>query len=152
MPVYTYCDDDARHAESTKASSLMPNQFHKLCPGAHVQVDGSSTTYSALGQPRCGDGSNFSFFFSRPLKQLANDRKIMIEFMGGGACWNEETCGMQKDYLTFPNNFDSFVGMSCSEIEYGFATQGGSKLSMLCAKTIGKTDFREYNTIVIPYW
>jgi len=36
--------------------------------------------------------------------------------MGGGACWNEETCGMQKDYLTFPNNFDSFVGMSCSEI------------------------------------
>ncbi len=76
----------------------------------------------------------------------------MIEFMGGGACWNEETCDMQKEYLTFPNNYDSFVGMSCSEIEYGSATQGGSKLSMLCAKAIGKTDFREYNTIVIPYW
>lgn len=149
MPVYTYCDDDAYHAEITKASSLKQNQFYKICPGAHVQMDGS---YSELGQPRCGDGSNFSFFFTRPLKQLANDRKIMIEFMGGGACWNEGTCGMQKDYLSFPNNFDSFAGMSCSEIEYGAATQGGRALSMLCSKMIGRTDFKEYNTIVVPYW
>ncbi|KAL3816498.1 hypothetical protein ACHAXA_011303 [Cyclostephanos tholiformis] len=79
-------------------------------------------------------------------------RKIMIEFVGGGACWDEETCGMQKDYLSFPNTFNSFVGMSCSEIEYAAATQGGRSLSMLCSKAIGRTDFREYNTIVVPYW
>ena len=155
MPIYTYCDDDALHAESTKAFSLVPNQFHKLCPGTHVQFgsgDGSSTKYSTFGQPRCGDGSNFSFFFSRPLKQLSNDKKIMIEFQGGGACWDEETCGMQQDYLAFPEYYDNFAGKSCSEIEYGAAVQGGNPVSMLCAKKVGNTDFREYNTIVVPYW
>jgi hypothetical protein len=144
MPsTYTYCDDDAQHAEKTKVSSLTPNQFHKLCPG---QVDGASS----FGQPRCGDGSNYSFFITRPTTGRSNDRKILIEFMGGGACWDSDTCNMQQQYLAFPNSFDALVGMSCSEIEYGFVSQG-RQLSMLCAKTIGGTDFREYNTIVIPY-
>jgi len=154
MPDYTYCDYDALPAEGTKASSLVPNQFHKLCPGAHVQSgDGysSSTKYSAFGQPRCGDGSNFSFFVSRPLKQLVNDKKILIEFQGGGACWDGDTCGIQEDYLTFPEWYDNFVGLSCSEIEYGAAVQGENPLSMLCSKKVGNTDFREYNTIVVPY-
>ena len=167
MPDYTYCDDDAYPAEKTKASSLTPNQFHKLCPGAHIQPfssgsssnnndDGSSsssnTKYSAFGQPRCGDGSNFSFFLSRPLKQYTNTKKILIEFMGGGACWDEDTCGMQQDMLAFPDYFDNFVGLSCSEIEYGAAVQGGNPLSLLCSKEVGGTDFRQYNTIIVPYW
>lgn len=143
MPTdYTYCDDDALPAEKTKVSSLTPNQFHQLCPG---QVDGAQ-----FGQPQCGDGSNFSFFITRPTKGRANDRKILIEFMGGGACWDSNTCTMQQENLAFPTSYDAFVGMSCSEIEYGFVSQG-RQLSMLCAKTIGDTDFREYNTIVIPY-
>ena len=104
-----------------------------------------------FGQPRCGDGSNFSFFYSPPLKQLANDKKILIEFQGGGACWDEETCGMQQEYLAYPEYYDNFVGLSCSEIEYGAATQGGNPLSLLCAKSIGGTNFKEYNTIVVPY-
>ena len=144
MVSYTYCDSDAYKAEKTKASSLTPNQFHKLCPGLHSNT--------AFGQPRCGDGSNFAFFYSAPLKQLTNDKKIIIKFQGGGACWDEETCGMQQDYLTFPEYYDNFVGLSCSEIEYGAAVQGGNPLSLLCAKKVGNTDFREYNTIVVPYW
>ena len=156
MVDFTYCDSEALHAERTKAASLTPNQFHKLCPGAHPQLgsgggDGSSSKYRRFGMPRCGDGSNFSFFFSRPLKQLANAQKILIEFQGGGACWDEETCGMQQDYLSFPEYYDSFVGLSCSAIEYGVAEQGGNPLSLLCAKQVGETDFREYNTIVVPY-
>ena len=155
MPVYNFCDDDALPALSTKASSLTPNQFHKLCPGTHVTFgDGSSsssTRYAPLGQPRCGDGTNFSFFVSRPLQQLSNNDKILIEFQGGGACWDEDTCGMQQDMLTFPEYYNNFVGMSCSEIEYGMSKQGDVPLSMLCAKKIGDTDFREYTTIVVPY-
>lgn len=166
MAIYTYCDDDAYHAESTKASSLTPNQFHKLCPGTHVKFgsssssnngdysssSSSSTKYAPFGQPRCGDGSNYSFFVSRPLKQYTNDKKLIIEFMGGGACWDDQTCTMQSDMLSVPEYFDNFVGMSCSEIEYGAAVQGGNPLSLLCAKSVGDTDFREYNTVVVPYW
>lgn len=83
MVSYSYCDNDALFAEKTKASSLTPNQFHKLCPGQHQN--------KAFGQPRCGDGSHFAFFYSPPLKQLLNDKKIMIEFQGGGACWDDDT-------------------------------------------------------------
>lgn len=59
---------------------------------------------------------------------------------------------MVADYLAYPEYFDKFIGLSCSEIEYGAAVQGGNPLSLLCAKQIGSTDFREYNTIVVPYW
>ena len=77
------------------------------------------------------------------MKQLSNDRKVLIEFQGGGACWDANTCDMQKDYLSVAESYDDFVGMSCSEVEYGSANQGGYPLSMLCAKQIGETDFRE---------
>jgi hypothetical protein len=158
MPSYANCDEGAYHAESTKATSLTPNQFHKLCPGKHTMQsseDGSSSsssTTTAFGQPGCGDGSSFSFLFSRPMKQRDNDKKIIVEFQGGGACWDQSTCEMQQAYLSFPDYYDSFVGMSCSEIEYGAAVQGGNPLSLLCAKSVGGTDFTEYNTIVMPYW
>jgi len=58
---------------------------------------------------------------------------------------------MQAGYLSIPEYFDNFVGMSCSEIEYGAAVQGGNPLSLLCAKSVGDTDFREYTTVVVPY-
>lgn len=144
MVSYSYCDNDALFTEKTKSSSLTPNQFHKLCPGQHYKN-------VAFSQPRCGDGSNFSFFYSPPLKQLLNDKKLIIEFQGGGACWDNDTCGMQQDYLSYPQYFDNFIGMSCTEIEYGAAVQGGNPLSLLCAKKIGNTDFREYNAIVVPH-
>lgn len=149
---YEYCDDNALPASSTKASTLIPNRFYKLCPGVRV-TSGSygNKKYASLGQPRCGDGSNFSFFVSHPLQRLENERKILIEFQGGGACWDNETCGMQQEMLAIPEYFDNFVGMSCSEIEYGMSLSDDTPLSMLCSKSIDKTDFREYTTIVVRY-
>ena len=154
MPDYTYCDADALPAERTRASSLAPNAFHKLCPGAHGAGAGAGSGSGAatFGAPRCGDGSNFSFFVARPGSRRANDRKVLVEFQGGGACWDADTCGMQADYLKVPASYDDLVGLSCSAIEYGAAARGGQPLSMLCAKKVGDTDFREYTTIVVPYW
>jgi len=85
------------------------------------------------------------------MKQLSNDRKVLIEFQGGGACWNANTCDMGKEYLSVSDSYDNFVGTSCSQVEYGAAAQGGNPLSMLCAKQIGGTDFREYNYVMVPY-
>ena len=45
---------------------------------------------------------------------------------------------------------DGFISKSCSEIEYALQNTGGA-ISMLCAKEIGGTDFREYNTLILPY-
>jgi len=104
-----------------------------------------ASTRSRMEQPRCGDGTNYSFLVSRPEKQQQpsspSKEKIFIEFSGGGACWDDLTCKLQSSWLTFPSWFNSVVGSSCSEL--------GEML--LCAKTLGDTDFSEYTTVLIPY-
>ncbi|KAL3942174.1 MAG: hypothetical protein SGBAC_003599 [Bacillariaceae sp.] len=74
---------------------------------------------------------------------------VVIEFMGGGACWDANTCQKQQSYLTFPEKLNSFVGYSCSEIN---AAQGDSQFNILCAqRSVGGVDFTEYNTVIVPY-
>ena len=147
-PSYQYCDDDAVHG-SIKLSSLTPNQFLKICP--------ATIPNKKFGQPRCGDGTNFAFFFSRPTQKLENDQKIIIEFQGGGACWDAESCSKMGGYLTFPDSYDEFMGLSRSEIDMalnGNAEQNQNEKfpqSILCTKTFGNTNLEEYNSIVVPY-
>eukprot|EP00550_Attheya_septentrionalis_P005273 CAMPEP_0198290366 /NCGR_PEP_ID=MMETSP1449-20131203/8273_1 /TAXON_ID=420275 /ORGANISM="Attheya septentrionalis, Strain CCMP2084" /LENGTH=868 /DNA_ID=CAMNT_0043988871 /DNA_START=282 /DNA_END=2888 /DNA_ORIENTATION=+ len=138
------CDSDAIKA-TTRASSLMPNTIHKICPGTH----GSSTS---LGQPTCGDGTPFSFFFTSPPQRYTNTEKVLIEFQGGGACWDSDTCEDQADYLTFPQQFNNFVGYSCTEANaLGVTDTGGQPIDMMCDKQMDNLDFQTYNTIVVPY-
>ncbi|CAJ1966600.1 unnamed protein product [Cylindrotheca closterium] len=78
-----------------------------------------------------------------------NTNKLLIEFMGGGACWDANTCGQQQGYLTFPEQLNNFVGYSCSEVN---ASQGDKQFNMLCAQSnVGGVDFTEYNTVIVPY-
>jgi len=101
----------------------------------------SNGTIAQLGSPRCGDGTNYSFLVSRPEEKPQQGEKILIELTGGGACWDELTCNLQQSWLSFPQWLSSFVGTSCSGL-------GGN---LLCAKSIGSTDFSEYTTVIIPY-
>ena len=163
---YDTCDSNALPAASTRASYLTPNRFHKLCPGIPTS---SSKASKPLSHPQCGDGTPFAFFYTRPIKRKINTNRILIEFMGGGACWDSTTCGLQKDQLTFPYLLDNFIGLGCSEIEAGLSSRGGDDggnggdgengrgngnkypISMLCSKSVGGVDFAGYNTLVIPY-
>ena len=156
MSAYTiisheYCDADAFPAENTTALSLEPNQFHKLCPGALLSENDG--THAPLGQPRCGDGTNYSFLFTRPEEQLPQEDeedeikikepqgdKILIELAGGGACWNDLTCALQSGWLTYPNYYNTIRGTSCADYDH-----------FLCSKTVAGVDFTTYNFISIPY-
>ena len=136
------CDSDSISTKQ-KVSKLTPNQFYKICP---------EQTSKSFGQPQCGDGTNFAFFFSRPTQRYANNQKILIELMGGGACWDANTCGYMASYLTFPQTFNKFVGLSCSEISQGASSQTKKfPINMLCAGKVGDVDFRGYNSIIVPY-
>lgn len=136
------CDTDSISTKQ-KVSKLTPNQFYKICP---------EQTSKSFGQPKCGDGTNFAFFFSRPTQKYANNQKLLIEFMGGGACWDANTCGYMASYLTFPQTFNKFVGLSCSEISQGTSSQNKKfPINMLCAGKVGDVDFRGYNSIIVPY-
>lgn len=127
-------------------SSLAPNTFHQICPGR------SSST--SLSYPICGDGTTFSFFVTRPPRaNLASGHqsKILIEFQGGGACWDADTCEQAKERLTFPSSLSRFSGYSCSETSIGMENQGEYPVNMLCAQSIGDVDLTSYHTIVVPY-
>jgi hypothetical protein len=140
---HEYCDADALLAEDTSASSLEHDIFYKICPGQYKHLNGTDVK---LGQPRCGDGSNFSFLASRPPESKSSGRhKILIELSGGGACWDALTCLMQKMWLSYPQEWiGAVVGTSCT----GWSMLGNT---MLCGKTIGDTDFSEYHNVMIPY-
>merc|ERR1712160_157237 len=97
-----------------------------------------------------GDGSAFSFYFSKPTQKKENRDKILIEFLGGGACWNTDTCGQQSDSLAISETWNAFVGYSCSETQALMSSYGEST-SFLCARQVGEVDFTEYNTIIVPY-
>ena len=144
---FNHCDYESLPS-TTKVKSLVPNTFFKICPGI------SNT--EKFGHPQCGDGTPFSFYMSRPLEKYDNGQKILIEFQGGGACWDADTCNLMTDRLTFPEDYDNFVGYSCSEANLAMSQNGqdGMPLSMLCAKRSDETsgvNLQEYNTIIIPY-
>lgn len=138
---YNFCDVDALPAETTNVTSLARNQFYKICPGLHQHSDGTNVP---LGQPRCGDGSNYSFLVSRPVEQPSSQdggEKIVIELSGGGACWDATTCMLQSFFLSFPSWFDTLVGTSCSDISD----------TILCAKSVGGNDYSDSTFVFVPY-
>ena len=134
------CDASLAVSSDVPLSSLTPNRFYQIC--AQQQQN------TWLGRPQCGDGTSFGFFVARPPQSKANTRRLLMEFAGGGACWDATTCARQADYLTFPDSWSELVGQSCSEIEQGMASSG---LSMLCAKSVGDVDLTSYTSIIVPY-
>jgi len=116
-----------------------------MCPGSHQYSNNGK--FATFGQPRCGDGSNFAFYLTRP-EQPQEEEKILIELSGGGACWDKTTCTLQSSLLKMPP-FDFMLGMSCSDM--GKIAQASEGWDILCARTVGQTDFTEYTTVVLPY-
>ncbi|KAK1742111.1 pectinacetylesterase-like protein [Skeletonema marinoi] len=145
---YKNCDANSLPAENTSISTLNNGQFYKMCPGSHKHSN--NDTFATLGQPKCGDGSNFAFYLTRPEQpqQGEQPQKVLIELSGGGACWDKGTCALQSFFLKMPP-LDFVLGMSCSDV--GKIAEVSEGWDILCARTVGETDFTEYNTIVIPY-
>lgn len=127
--------------ESAPLSKQTPNTFFKVCPSQHWN--------RALGQPICGDGTAFSFYVTKPPQKHDWSKRILIEFIGGGACWDAQTCEKQANYLTSPSEkLDTFVGRSCTEAAAGAYEKA---FNMLCSSTLGETDMSAYTTIIVPY-
>jgi hypothetical protein len=159
---YTISEDKPLHI-------LNPNQFYKICPSDSSNKNVfKSTTDLNNEQPMCGDGSQFCFYFSKPSQRQMNTERILIEIMGGGACWDSYTCQKQASYLYLKEELDDLLGKSCQEIQYGINSGNGNGngdngnnnnggINMLCSGSLGNStdgnvvDFTQYNTIIIPY-
>ena len=140
---------------------LYPNQFYKICPPSSISSSQNSNSNNSNGNnrktkfssqlgtsPVCGDGSEFCFYFSRPPQRSLGDDKLIIELMGGGACWDADTCDSQAEYLSLSDELDGAVGRSCQEVGASF---DGQAANLLCSGTLGGTDLSRYNTVIVPY-
>jgi hypothetical protein len=156
---HEHCDADAVPAETTAAADLARDTFHKICPGEHRAANETAGAPPVpLGQPRCGDGSNYSFLFHAPALPSAatattgssssagGGEKILIELSGGGACWDGPTCEMQSWALSFPSFVvDALTGTSCSGAGDSFGT-------LMCDRRVGQdVDFSSYHFVLVPY-
>lgn len=122
--------------ESKRLGQMTPNQFYKVCP-----TEGAA----GFGPPMCGDGTAFCFYVSR---SRSNTDNLLVEIMGGGACWDADTCDYNSGRLMVPEQFDSFLGLSCSEIQVLGVEANGKPINMLCAGTLGTTDLSQYTSIM----
>eukprot|EP00536_Pseudo-nitzschia_multiseries_P009621 jgi/Psemu1/201170/e_gw1.273.37.1 len=159
----TYIPDGASYTVSAAKPLhlLYPNQFYKICPESFFSAsdndgsdggDGNGSSTSNSNDPVCGDGSSFCFYFSKPSQKYANNNKLLIELMGGGACWDARSCEKQQERLYINGDLlDDALGRSCQEVQYGMQ-QNDQKTNMLCSVQFGdKVNFRRYNTIIVPY-
>jgi hypothetical protein len=88
-------------------ADLTPGVIQRMCP---------------KGATSCADGSEFSFLVRRG--SGGNERKVMLDFMGGGACWNEEC--LSSESTRFQNVWCGLCGsllrlccVSLTSTEYG---------------------------------
>jgi hypothetical protein len=65
---------------------------------------GAWNTLSPAGETTCSDGSPFSYFV-RP----GTNKNILVEFSGGGACWNEFSCTAGAAYFNVNVETPDFV-------------------------------------------
>ena len=89
--------DDSSAAGDDDADAVYMPDLSTLETGWHEMKPGGRTS--------CSRGSSFSFFF----KKGKDTERVILEFMGGGACWNELTCGLRTS--TFSENIEGVRSM-----------------------------------------
>ena len=85
------------------------------------------------GATRCARGGEFSFFVSP-----GNSDKVLIDFIGGGACWNGQTCA--RDTATFSDN-----------VEHLKRRYENGDIEGIYQRDRDDNPFKDYNHVVIPY-
>eukprot|EP00808_Paulinella_micropora_P031748 g6530.t1 len=61
-----------------------------------VVIDPPARFPDPINPPECGYGAPYYF----AARKGTDERKLIIEFMGGGACWSEQTCDSSETWFT----------------------------------------------------
>ena len=69
------------------------------------------------GQTTCSRGTPFAFFVRR-----GRTDRVLLEFMGGGACWSERTCGLER------STFNERIDLS-RQLFAAYADEGAARTS-----------------------
>jgi len=85
---------------STISQALDNTQFTVITPSPNPATDPAIPYQGDLLSPICSDGSPYHFFVKR-----GSVNKLVMYYQGGGACWDQITCGVAKtfDQTVIPN-------------------------------------------------
>ena len=108
------------------------------------------TRLSPAGPTSCADGSPFSFLVRRG--SGANERKVIVDFMGGGACWDEQSLSpASRRFQRLPDALSSVDGLP-SEVANSLLVGAGFSafpLSPDASSPLGGT--ASYTYVFVPY-
>jgi hypothetical protein len=85
------------------------------------------------GDTLCARGGEFAFFV-----YPGNSDKVVIDFIGGGGCWDAETC--KPGSQTFTDSIDNLREQADRGILYG-----------VYDKSIAENPYRDWTHVAIPY-
>ena len=101
-----------------------------------ASLQGADTTgweqINLAGETKCADGSNYSIFMNR-----GSSGRIVIDFMGGGACWDDETCS--PDAINYTKSVPDIIGQWLPEA------------SGIYDRTRRDNPFRDDTHVLLPY-
>ncbi|PJZ76987.1 pectin acetylesterase-family hydrolase [Leptospira neocaledonica] len=143
-----YCtkdkDDSQELLTTTLIVDLVTSPFTRITPEPGTfttQVDhgGTPYTYTAIFDPKCsGTEGNVNFYFFRKTV-AANNKKLLINFMGGGACWDNANC-FGSNTVTYFNQLNTVPDFALDLLFKGVIDQ-----------TVAENPFKDYDIIFVPY-
>lgn len=143
-----FCTKDKDNTQELLATAviadLVTSPFTRITPKPGTfttQVDHGATpyTYTATFDPKCsGTEGNVNFYFFRKTV-AANNKKLLINFMGGGACWDNANC-FGSNTVTYFNQLNVIPDFALDLIFKGVIDQ-----------SVAENPFRDYDIIFVPY-
>ena len=85
------------------------------------------------GATACARGDDYAFFVSP-----GSSNKVIIDFIGGGACWSAETCA--KESATFNDNIDVLR-----------RRRDEGQLKGIYNRENSQNPLKDWNHIIVPY-
>lgn len=137
-------DDTAEKAAALLVLDLLSTPYVRITPSPDTfstQVDHNDSpyTYNASFDPKCSGAPNNTnfYFFHRRMKD--SNTKLLINFMGGGACWDNANC-FGSNTSTYFNQLNSIPDYALDIIFKGVIDQG-----------VAANPFHDYDVIFVPY-
>lgn len=136
--------DNTKAVAGLVLAEALYNPYAKIVPqpGSIIIPNSNSTYQGPSGRsytPSCfGNANNTTFYFFHK-RVSGNNPKLLVNFMGGGACWSNSNC-FGKETTTFLNFLNSLPDLFVRYAFQGIMDQG-----------VASNPLKDYDILFIPY-
>ncbi|WP_036095053.1 pectin acetylesterase-family hydrolase [Leptospira weilii] len=132
-------DDKDKTFLALVLADLLYNPYEKITPSAGtITVAGANYTNRAYN-PSCSGASGNTTFSIYRKKVSASNKKLLINFMGGGACWSGYNC-FGTNTTTYFNQLNTVPELFVKYVFQGVMNEKN-----------GSNPFKDYDVVFIPY-